>query len=754
MDREVIFNEQIPAELYVTGINGILTAFISPAPFVPEVGQKYLVVWDGTEYECTAVDGSAQIEGATFIGNTAVIGLQGNNEPFIIGGQRTSPMNVLCLYDTEPATHSVEIYKLAVTDGIVIYNPLGKPVTFGGYNKLEIHRRSGATTIFSEGDAEETTVELDFSEGDMVVKPDREKLFSKVNIPLPENFTAENIKKDVVIAGITGTAQGNKPPVLEMEETTLTFDVTSTTGVYQGEGITYILDNATYTVTFDGVEYCCKGEYPEGLNVGVLGSIGEKNPHIPFLILISVDGEMLINVPDNTATEHTISIKLVDDINSLLNMEETEIVFGEEFFYTMTLPMNKTDVPLKYIIDGAKYTVIWDGISFVCTAWSLTDALEDGTQIKVTGIGNKILTTGEPGAEPFIIADVNGEIRIISLYEEIYGKSSDALNVSVSLNLAGSAEPVFNQPETEIIFSIGNIFGENVPVGITPVDINCIIEGASYNVVFGGDEYTCTAWKYAGPAPDGTDVEIIAIGNTVLTTGVQTAEPFIIGTINGEFTIVNLYGSSSAMVGVTLDVSKDKVLENVPITLDFSAGNQTISAGEGQVVKTAILQKPETLIPENIAEGVDIAGIIGSLAAGGGGNVVCAAGTVTGTGAALTLSHNLGVVPDLIFAKVSSNPTSYNTSKFSILSILGMSTAFGQLCGSAYNIMNSMSRKSSSSASTQTLNLINNSTTGIETTSASETINSANENTVIIGTSSYWFESGKTVYWVAIGGLT
>ena len=59
-------------------------------------------------------------------------------------------------------------------------------------------------------------------------------------------------------------------------------------------------------------------------------------------------------------------------------------------------------------------------------------------------------------------------------------------------------------------------------------------------------------------------------------------------------------------------------LENVPITLDFSGGDQTITAADGTVVKSAVIQKPANLIPENIAEGVDIAGIVGALASGGG----------------------------------------------------------------------------------------------------------------------------------------
>lgn len=63
----------------------------------------------------------------------------------------------------------------------------------------------------------------------------------------------------------------------------------------------------------------------------------------------------------------------------------------------------------------------------------------------------------------------------------------------------------------------------------------------------------------------------------------------------------------------------DATLEDVPIEVDFSAGNQTISAPDGLLVKTAILQKPETLLPENIAEGINIAGVVGTLAGGGGG---------------------------------------------------------------------------------------------------------------------------------------
>ena len=64
--------------------------------------------------------------------------------------------------------------------------------------------------------------------------------------------------------------------------------------------------------------------------------------------------------------------------------------------------------------------------------------------------------------------------------------------------------------------------------------------------------------------------------------------------------------------------NSSEIVENLPIALDFSDGDQEIVAPDGVLVKSAIIQKPETLNPENIAEGVNIAGIVGTMAAGGG----------------------------------------------------------------------------------------------------------------------------------------
>ncbi len=62
-------------------------------------------------------------------------------------------------------------------------------------------------------------------------------------------------------------------------------------------------------------------------------------------------------------------------------------------------------------------------------------------------------------------------------------------------------------------------------------------------------------------------------------------------------------------------------VENVPISLDFSAGDQRATVDDGYLAKSAVIQKPADLVAENIAKGVTIAGIEGTHESGGGENI-------------------------------------------------------------------------------------------------------------------------------------
>ena len=182
-----------------------------------------------------------------------------------------------------------------------------------------------------------------------------------------------------------------------------------------------------------------------------------------------------------------------------------------------------------------------------------------------------------------------------------------------------------------------------------------------------------------------------------------------------------------------------EILENVPIALDFSAGDQAVTVPDGSAVKSAIIQQPETLVPENIAEGVDIAGVIGTLAAGGGNGVI-ATGTFSGNGSIYTLNHNLGIVPDLIYIytpSISSGKIYYG---------YAVSTAMHDKFGiNTFGYIKTGDRE------------YNQGTKGIEDTTETQIIRNATSTTITIGRTL----SGYNVYtysgtysWFAIGGLT
>lgn len=61
---------------------------------------------------------------------------------------------------------------------------------------------------------------------------------------------------------------------------------------------------------------------------------------------------------------------------------------------------------------------------------------------------------------------------------------------------------------------------------------------------------------------------------------------------------------------------------NEIIELVLANGNMVVTAPSGKAFKQVTVNKPATLVPENIAEGVNIAGVIGTYSGGGGGEGV------------------------------------------------------------------------------------------------------------------------------------
>lgn len=181
--------------------------------------------------------------------------------------------------------------------------------------------------------------------------------------------------------------------------------------------------------------------------------------------------------------------------------------------------------------------------------------------------------------------------------------------------------------------------------------------------------------------------------------------------------------------------------ETRTVALDFSAGDQVIQPTAGKLLSAVTVQQPDTLIPENIAEGVDIAGIIGAMA---GGGIAFAGGTITGTGAVIELEHGLGVVPDLFYIEYTYSITSGKALKDAYI----FSDAAKDVIGHApvkygqYNMWMGSYGGSASFAGPAT------------STDASQLLNSADSTKITVGSKDYPLQSGKVYFWYAIGGLT
>ena len=204
------------------------------------------------------------------------------------------------------------------------------------------------------------------------------------------------------------------------------------------------------------------------------------------------------------------------------------------------------------------------------------------------------------------------------------GRGDELENILLNGGSGGSGGGIDTSKLTEI-FPVTELTAVAEFDGVAPVmSPFTLTAGDIFLVDWNGTGYACEAKPV-----NFNNLPIVGIGNTIALGGENTGEPFAVGCIPEELTIhtngayglfVPLDGSTTFKVGIyRIGKSAGTVLEDLPIALDFRNGNQKITADEGYLVKSAVIEKPSNLVPENIMSGVDIAGIVGSAVAGGGG---------------------------------------------------------------------------------------------------------------------------------------
>lgn len=113
---EVILEKQSVQTTYNSTFSMYTDFVAAPNPIVAD--ETYKIIWDGTEYECTAVGlaGTSfeSMGGVAVIGNTDMLAGGNNGVPFVIvyfATETSFRFMVVPAYDTAPATHTVAIYK-------------------------------------------------------------------------------------------------------------------------------------------------------------------------------------------------------------------------------------------------------------------------------------------------------------------------------------------------------------------------------------------------------------------------------------------------------------------------------------------------------------------------------------------------------------------------------------------------------------------------------------------------------------------
>lgn len=165
----------------------------------------------------------------------------------------------------------------------------------------------------------------------------------------------------------------------------------------------------------------------------------------------------------------------------------------------------------------------------------------------------------------------------------------------------------------------------------------------------------------------GGDMLLVAAENTLVKSAViKKPDTLIPENIRNGITIGGIDGT---YIGET---------EETTVELDLADGDQIVSPPtEGKALSKVTIQKPETLLPENILKNVVIAGVRGSY------EVLpkqVASGTFTPTAAesTVTVTHNLGMIPDIVFISAINPTVTVNGLRHAVSMSNGLAKAVGE----------------------------------------------------------------------------
>lgn len=500
LDEADIFpRQEVSGFVLDSNYNSYSPGYVSPPQFTLNNNETYYVIWDGTEYECTAyefADASTGNETAVAIGNGTYIGQPSNDEPFLMIYLAAFTSTQLFAID-DADKHTVRIYQKVdpSVSGLPEIEPSGTKVileeqTIEGFevksetdplaifvsqNQVDFTLTVGNTYIVKWDNVEYTCVACELSEGE-------------ITLPVIGNMSFagfENTGEPFTMYSAAEGAMGAESPAMTVYAS---YDTTAT----------------SHTVSIT--------EFAPSPDEGK--------------ILRVIDGawEMTDKVPNGY---------LVDSVTVIL--EEQEIALSEngdaETSCIDNLKINET------------YTVLFNGTAYECVAQDAS-AVEAGAIV----LGNGSMAGFSGNNEPFMIVGYSvDKLMIIMAMNESYASTTVTVKIyqgekyhtnQVDWNQTDSAaeDYVRNRPFGVIGFSEAEIIPESELTFTYDSDVALwmyVSEATSDQISAWND-----SWTNATVVWDGVSYECVAqnvgglkaIGNAEGFLGAgDNGQPFIVG---------------------------------------------------------------------------------------------------------------------------------------------------------------------------------------------------------------------------------
>ena len=252
----------------------------------------------------------------------------------------------------------------------------------------------------------------------------------------------------------------------------------------------------------------------------------------------------------------------------------------------------------KFFQVGKKYSVEFDGEVFSSRAVEIVDS-SGFTSVLVGNLG--IVGLGDDTGEPCVVRTVKS-----TNWFSVQTKSTEVSH-ELSIN------------ELEVQNLAATYTGSEVSAGSSVDSLKDLIVIATYS---DGTTDEISDYELTGKIVEGENII------TVTFEGLTTT--FVVIGVPKRIVLKDHAGNDVIYEGVknikipTEDggiqsFSQGEAVEKY-IDLALEEGEQIVKADEGELFYKVTVKKPETLIPGNIANGVDIAGVVGTLKAGGGGS--------------------------------------------------------------------------------------------------------------------------------------